>query len=102
MFGKAEEAFEKLSSDVKHLLPEQMFLSAREFLAKANDFTVVELAQNKQFESDYSLDFFIKPQPSFNKQFDLLMDNLNENTENGYTNYLYCSKIGRASCRERV
>lgn len=102
MFGKAEEAFEKLSSDVKHLLPEQMFLSAREFLAKANDFTVVELAQNKQFESDYSLDFFIKPQPSFNKQFDLLMDNLNENTENGYTNYLYCSSESQANRFEEI
>jgi len=102
MFGKAEEAFDKLSSDVKHLLPEQMFLSAREFLAKANDFTVVELAQNKQFESDYSLDFFIKPQPSFNKQFDLLMDNLNENTENGYTNYLYCSSESQANRFEEI
>ena len=102
MFGKAEEAFEKLSSDVKHLLPEQMFLPAHEFLAKANDFTVVELAQNKQFESDYSLDFFIKPQPSFNKQFDLLMDNLNENTENGYTNYLYCSSESQANRFEEI
>src|SRR5690554_441357 len=102
MFAKAEEAFQKLSSDVKHLSPEQMFLTAELFSKKANDFTVVELAQNTQFETDYSLDFFIKPQPSFNKQFDLLIENLNENTENGFTNYLYCSSESQANRFEEI
>ncbi|HLV52351.1 MAG TPA: transcription-repair coupling factor [Flavobacterium sp.] len=102
MFAKAEEAFQKLSSDVKHLSPQQMFLTAELFSKKANDFTVVELAQNPQFETDYSLDFFIKPQPSFNKQFDLLIENLNENTENGFTNYLYCSSESQANRFEEI
>src|SRR5690606_14727311 len=32
-----------------------------------------------------------RPQPTFNKQFALLLDNLNTNHENGYVNYLYCT-----------
>src|SRR5690606_35451813 len=43
MLQKATESFDKLSKDVLHLAPEQMFLQSAEFLQKADDFTVVEL-----------------------------------------------------------
>src|SRR5690606_19270660 len=49
MFQKATEAFDKLNKDVQHLAPEQMFLLSAEFLQKADDFTVVELAQQNFF-----------------------------------------------------
>lgn len=102
MFFKATEAFEKLTMDVKHLSPDQMFLSASEFLTKAGDFTLVELAQEPYFEADHTLEFYFKPQPSFNKQFDLLIENLNENTENGYKNFLYCSSEAQAKRFEEI
>ncbi|MFY8068221.1 MAG: transcription-repair coupling factor, partial [Flavobacterium sp.] len=38
-----------------------------------------------------------QPQPSFNKQFDLLLNNLSENHFNGYKNYLCCSNENQAS-----
>ncbi|MEM7382516.1 MAG: DEAD/DEAH box helicase, partial [Bacteroidota bacterium] len=37
------------------------------------------------------LDFDINPQPSFNKKFDLLINNLNENYSKGYQNYIFCA-----------
>jgi len=101
-FTKATEAFEKLTADVKHLTPDQMFLSAPVFLSKADDFTVVELAPDPYFEPDQALEFYFKPQPSFNKQFDLLIENLNENSENGYTNYLYCSSEAQSKRFEEI
>ncbi len=52
MFQKATEAFDKLNKDVQHLAPEQMFLPSAEFLQKADDFTVVELAQQNFFTID--------------------------------------------------
>lgn len=97
MFIKAEEAFQKLNNEIRRLEPQQMFLGSKEFLSKADDFTVVELAANNQFQPDYTLEFNLRPQPSFNKQFDLLINDLNENTENGYTNYLYCSSETQAN-----
>jgi transcription-repair coupling factor (superfamily II helicase) len=36
------------------------------------------------------------PQPSFNKQFDLLIENLKENEADGYHNYLFCSSEQQA------
>ncbi|MGB1316538.1 MAG: hypothetical protein ACPG4Y_10990, partial [Chitinophagales bacterium] len=41
------------------------------------------------FKEAERVDFHIKPQPSFNKQFDLLLNNLNDNRANGLTNIIF-------------
>jgi len=95
-FAKAEEAFEKLSKDIKHATPEQLFLNQEQFIKRALDFSVVELASKPIFKTTKKVDFHIQPQPSFNKQFDLLLNNLNDNHFNGYKNYLFCSNDNQA------
>ncbi len=90
-FAKAEEAFEKLSKDIKHATPEQLFLNQAAFIKRAVDFSVVEFGSKAIFRTTKTFEFHIKPQPSFNKQFDLLLNNLSENHFNGYKNYLFCS-----------
>jgi transcription-repair coupling factor (superfamily II helicase) len=97
MYGKAIEAFDKLSKDIKHASPEELFLNQQAFLKKALDFTVVELSSNPLFKTQKTFEFHIQPQPSFNKQFDLLLNNLSENHSNGYKNYLFCSNEAQAA-----
>lgn len=96
LFGKATEAFEKLSKDIQHATPETMFLNQQAFVKKALDFTLVELASKPIFRIEKTFEFHIQPQPSFNKQFDLLLNNLNDNHFNGIKNYLFCSNDGQA------
>nr|WP_315162944.1 transcription-repair coupling factor [uncultured Flavobacterium sp.] len=95
-FGKAEEAFEKLSKEIKRSTPEQLFLNQTEFIKRALDFSIVELGSKAVFRTTKKFDYHIQPQPSFNKQFDLLLNNLNENHFNGYKNYLFCSNEAQA------
>ena len=97
LFDKAVETFDKLSNDIKHASPEQLFLNQTSFIRKALDFSIVELATKPLFKTTKTFDFYIKPQPSFNKQFDLLLNNLNDNHFNGYTNYLFCSNEAQAN-----
>lgn len=96
-FEKANEAFEKLSKDIQHAKPEELFLNQKQFLKRALDFSVIELHTNAIFKTDKKVEFHIQPQPSFNKQFDLLLNNLSENHFNGYKNYLCCSNENQAS-----
>lgn len=97
LFGKAAEVFEKLSKDIQHAAPEAMFLNQQAFVKKALDFTLVELASKHPiFRAEKTFEFHIQPQPSFNKQFDLLLNNLNDNHFNGIKNYLFCSNDGQA------
>ncbi len=97
LFDKAKEAFGALSSDIKHAPPEELFVNQKQFLRRALDFSVVELQAKAVFKIDASVEFHIQPQPSFNKQFDLLLNNLSENHFNGYKNYLCCSNENQAS-----
>ena len=95
-FGKAEEAFAKLSQEIKRWSPEQLFLNQAEFIKRALDFSIVELSSKAIFRTTKKFEFHIQPQPSFNKQFDLLLNNLNENHFNGYKNHLFCSNDAQA------
>lgn len=95
-FGKAEEAFAKLSQEIKRSSPEQLFLNQAELIKRALDFSIVELSSKAIFRTTKKFEFHIQPQPSFNKQFDLLLNNLNENHFNGYKNHLFCSNDAQA------
>ncbi len=95
-FARAEEAFEKLSKEIKHATPEQLFLNQASFIKRALDFSIVELHSKPIFRITKTFDFHIQPQPSFNKQFDLLLNNLSDNHFNGYKNYLFCSNETQA------
>ncbi|WP_309642746.1 transcription-repair coupling factor [Flavobacterium sp.] len=95
LFDKAEDIFKNLNATIQHVAPEKIFLHQKEFLKKALDFTVVELSSKPTFKIAKAFDFHIQPQPSFNKQFDLLLNNLNDNHFNGYKNYLFCSSTAQ-------
>ncbi len=97
LFEKATETFDKLSKDIKHASPQHLFLNQEEFLRKALDFSIIELSNKPLFKTEKSFEFHIQPQPSFNKQFDLLLNNLSDNHFNGITNYLFCSNENQAN-----
>ena len=96
MFEKAGVAFEKLSKEINHSKPEALYLNQASFIQKALDFSIVELGSKAIFKSQKTFEFYIQPQPSFNKQFDLLFQNLNENHSHGIKNYLLSSNEQQA------
>ncbi len=89
-FEKAHEAFKTLSEDIKHGTPNELFANSELIKKQLLDFTLVEIGNRPLTKADYAIKFDTKPQPSFNKQFDLLIKNLNENHEEGYKNYIFC------------
>ena len=96
LYLKAEETFAQLDATLNHLQPGQMFINGISFLKRATDFTVIELFDSGLFETQEQFSYFIQPQPVFNKQFDLLIENLNKNHENGIQNFLYCANDAQA------
>ena len=107
-FEKAEESFAKLSKDIKHAQPKELFLDSALLKEQLQDYVFVEIGNSsvtssgveKQTEASPStavgmtastVHFNTKPQPSFNKKFDLLIENLNANRDAGYSNYIFCS-----------
>ena len=95
LFLKAEDIFKNLNATIQHVEPNKIFLQHKEFLRNALNFSVVELSSKPTFAVTKTFEFYTQPQPSFNKQFDLLLNNLNDNHFNGYKNYLFCSNAAQ-------
>ncbi|WP_371736673.1 transcription-repair coupling factor [Cellulophaga sp. HaHaR_3_176] len=90
-FEKAKEAFSKLSSEIKHAEPKALFVDAELFKKELNDFNLIYSGNSGTKDDLVKLDFNTRPQPSFNKKFDLLIETLNEQHKAGFTNYIFCS-----------
>jgi transcription-repair coupling factor (superfamily II helicase) len=96
LFEKANDVFLSLNKEIKYKSPADMFMNGGEFLKSLDPFALAEMNDSKLIDAQTVFDFYTKPQPSFNKQFDLLVQNLNENTENGIENYLFCANENQA------
>ena len=98
LFEKAENAFQELSKEIKHAEPSALFCNGELIKKQLNEFNLIEISSSKSIQEDSknTLQFNTTPQPSFNKQFDLLIENLQKNTENGISNYLFCDNDKQA------
>ena len=88
-FEKAEEAFTKLSNEIKHAKPQELFTNSDLIKHQLADFGLVEIdgsaVNSRDLSAQENIVFNTKPQPSFNKKFDLLIEDLNDNYNNGVT-----------------
>ena len=90
-FDKASETFKTLSEEISHAEPNALFCNSEVLKKKLLDFTLVEFGSEALLaKPENEISFAISPQPSFNKQFELLIADLNKNHNEGYTNYLAC------------
>ena len=99
LFKKAETSFERLSKEIKHSEPAELFCNEALISEELPRFTHVvfgNLDKSVIEYSDESVTFDVKPQPAFNKQFDLLIEDLKSKHEAGYTNYLCCTNEQQA------
>jgi transcription-repair coupling factor (superfamily II helicase) len=103
LFSKAEESFQGLSKEIKHAAPVELFVDSNLLKEQLQDFNLVLMggsgtnsllitintgslkAQTREIA------FQSRPQPVFNKKFELLLEDLNENHKKGIANYIFCS-----------
>jgi len=93
LFEKAEQQYKNLPKELNHTLPSELFADGLQIKEQLNHYSRVSITHSSL---ENALDGSCSPQPSFNKQFDLLIDHLKENTKKGYTNYLFCANQKQA------
>ncbi len=96
LFSKANAAFAELSEEIKHNTPEELFCTKELLQRQFLEYTIVELTANPLLKAATFVAFNTTPQPSFNRQFDLLIENLDENHAKGYKNYITCTSEQQA------
>ena len=88
-YKKAEDAFNNLSGDIKHASPDELFCNSELLKRQFLEYNLVEFGTSATLRNQI-IQYHTKPQPAFNKQFNLLIEDLNENHANGITNYIAC------------
>ena len=82
----AKKAHTNYLGEITQVLPEKLYANSNELKDLLKEYTCFEFGI-KSVLSKNRIEFNQKPQPSFNKNFDLLISNLKENKNNGFQNY---------------
>jgi transcription-repair coupling factor (superfamily II helicase) len=102
-FEKAEEFGQTIvdnpelgASEEAKLIEERAFIYPREVIEDMLSFPIIELGKSSFFENldnakskVTKVEYETKPQPSFNKNFELLIKDFNDNNANQIDNYLF-------------
>lgn len=89
LYLKAYDAYERIEGEIKHLKPEELFINAKVFNQCSSKYNKV-LFSDKTDKQDLSYNFNTSFQPSFNKQFNLIIEHFKEMSLKGYQNLILC------------
>ncbi|MEZ4798568.1 MAG: transcription-repair coupling factor [Flavobacteriales bacterium] len=96
---KAETQYQKLGNMLTHEKPDALYSTKENLLRILQQKTVVEFGSQRKFPEAKTIEFDMMPQPAFNKNFDMLGQNLINNAKSGYVNII---AAGQAKQIERL
>ena len=101
-YDKASYIFEKIESPLDHLSPDELYLNSENYEAQIKTFSLLEFGSRFYFEPTLKVSFNISPQPSFNKNFDLLLNTLKDYNKNGYKNLIFSEQTSQLDRLEAI
>ncbi len=93
LFTKAVEAFKKISPEISHASPESLFMDGSQLRNTLDRYRKI-MAEGPipgDFKEAIPVEIPTRPQPAFNKQFDLLLEKLQQNRDSGIRNFILCA-----------
>lgn len=88
-FELAETSYLKLDSVIAQLEPKELYIDKDTFTRQVLQFPLIEFGNHFSLTPTQIITYDFSPQPSFNKNFNYLLDNLNANIKNGYSNMIF-------------
>ena len=87
-FIKAKELYAQLQGEIQHLTPKELFATGDDFVSDLGRHTCIELGNRSFYKEakEYSFDFSL--QPSFHKNFELLLKDFEDNSAAMIRNFI--------------
>ncbi|TNE71456.1 MAG: transcription-repair coupling factor [Bacteroidetes bacterium] len=101
-YAKAVRIHSAIDSPVEHLIPSELYFNAKDLEGVLKNRSVIEFRGDGHFQPIKEFDFQIKPQPSFNKNFDLLAEDLHQRKENGYQTLIFSNQPKQIERLEQI
>ena len=98
LFEKAKSAYKLLSESIQYNDPGALFCTSDNFKQSLQKFSIFEVGSETFYntEAENIVEVNVGPQPTFNKQFKLLIDDLNQKQASGFENYICCANAQQA------
>ena len=91
-FEKAQKIYDSLDQEIKKTVPSDLFINDKDLVLNFENLKLVEMGTTSYFENATPINFELIPQPSFNKNFNLLIDDLVKNQKNQFKNYIFSNQ----------
>ncbi len=88
-FELAKVAYSKLDSTIAQLEPSELYIDKHVFTKQVLKFPLVEFGNHFSLTPTQTINYDFSPQPSFNKNFSYLNDNLKSNIRVGFENVIF-------------
>ena len=99
---KAQEQYDKLESPLKHQKPEELYLEPTIFNMQLAPVKLVEFGLKKHWTSSRSFTLKTLPQPAFNKNFEMLQENIDSLLKRNYKTYIFSDQKTQLDRLERI
>lgn len=92
-YEKAVTVYDSLRKDtIKHSLPSELYLHPSDWKEQLKRLSVIEFGPDYHFKPTETVSFATQPQPAFNKDFDLLKEDLIARKKLGMTNLIFSNQ----------
>jgi len=91
-YTKSHEIYGKLPDTIKHTIPENLYLDPKTLVADLQKLSTIEFGERTEFVSDHAFLCDFQPQPSFNKKFELLCDDITSHQRIGNRVLIFSSQ----------
>ncbi len=92
-YEKAVKAYDGLNhATIKHSLPGEIYTHKTEWTQQIQGYNVVEWGPEFHFKAGFEASFQVHQQPTFNKNFEMLRDDLIAHKKAGFTNLFFSNQ----------
>lgn len=90
----AESVAVKSEEELREIFNERAFIFPNKIIEEISDFHAITMTKSQYLSNiQHQISFKASPQPAFNKNFNLLIENLNLNTRNEITNFIFTDNV---------
>ncbi len=91
-YEKAVKIYDGLNHTVKQSLPSELYTHKTEWINQVAEYSIIEWGPEYHFEAAYEAVFDVQQQPAFNKNFELLREDLIARKKVGFTNLFFSNQ----------
>lgn len=91
-YDRAVKIYDDLNHDIRQTIPSDLYMHKTEWLQLLEKFSVVEWGPDYTYKPTFEVSFKVQPQPAFNKNFEMLKEDLTLRKKAGFTNLFFSNQ----------